>query len=198
MHKSRTYKLTILLAAMALVAVPGAQSALADGGQSDAGGVQAVKSGVVYVKRGDRGRAVRLIQQKLRLTVDGVFGKATERAVKRFQGRKGLTADGVVGPETRKALHLRPFAHSSVHHGGAVKLPAALKRIAKCESGGDPTAVSKDGTYRGKYQFTLATWHHIGGKGDPVDASEATQDRLALRLYRKEGTDPWPTCSQAA
>jgi hypothetical protein len=198
MHKSRTYKLTILLAAMALVALPGAQSALADGGQSDAGGVQAVKSGVVYVKRGDRGKAVKLIQQKLHLTADGVFGKATERAVKRFQSRKGLTADGVVGPETRKALHLRPFAHSSVHHGGTVKLPAALKRIAKCESGGDPTAVSKDGKYRGKYQFTLATWHHIGGKGDPVDASEATQDRLALKLYRSEGTDPWPTCAQSA
>jgi Transglycosylase-like domain/Putative peptidoglycan binding domain len=198
MNKSRTYKLTILLAAMALVAVPGAHSALADGGQSDAGGVQAVKSGVVYVKRGDRGRAVRLIQRKLRLTVDGIFGKATESAVKRFQRRKDLTPDGVVGPETRKALHLRPFAHSSVHHGGTVKLPAALKRIAKCESGGDPTAVSKDGKYRGKYQFTLATWHHIGGKGDPVDASEATQDRLALKLYRSEGTDPWPTCAQAA
>jgi hypothetical protein len=198
MHKSRTSKFTILLAAMALAAGVGGQSALADGGKDGSGGVQAMKSGAVYVKKGDRGKAVKLIQRKLGLTADGVFGPATERAVKRFQSRKGLTADGVVGPVTRKALHLKAFARDSVNHGGGVKLPRALKRIAKCESGGDPTAVSKDGKYRGKYQFTRATWRHIGGKGDPAEASEATQDRLALKLYRKRGTDPWPTCASAA
>jgi hypothetical protein len=69
-----------------------------------------------------------------------------------------------------------------------------LRRIAKCESGGDPTAVSANGRYRGKFQFTRATWRALGGKGDPAEADEATQDRLALKLYRRAGTDPWPTC----
>ncbi len=197
MFKSRTSKFPILLAAVALAAGASSQSAIADGGKDGSGGVQATKSGAVYVKQGDRGKAVKLIQQKLGLTADGVFGNATAKAVKRFQRGKGLTADGVVGPETRKALHLRPFARDSVNHGGGTTVPRALKRIAKCESGGDPTAVSADGKYRGKYQFTRATWRHIGGTGDPAAASEALQDRLALRLYRKSGTAPWPTCSQA-
>ena len=32
-------------------------------------------------------------------------------------------------------------------------IPPQLEAIAACESGGDPTAVSADGTYHGKYQF---------------------------------------------
>lgn len=39
-----------------------------------------------------------------RLTVDGIFGPASERAVKGFQSRSRLTADGIVGPRTWKAL----------------------------------------------------------------------------------------------
>jgi peptidoglycan hydrolase-like protein with peptidoglycan-binding domain len=197
MHKSRTYKFTILLAAMALATGAGAQIALADGGNDASGGIQATESRVVYVKKGDRGKAVRLIQRRLHLVADGVFGKQTQRAVKRFQRRKGLAADGVVGPLTRKALGLRPFARDSVKRTSAVTLPRVLGKIAECESGGDPTAVSRDGAYRGKYQFTRATWRQLGGTGDPADASEAQQDRLALKLYRARGTAPWPTCSQS-
>jgi hypothetical protein len=197
MHKSRTYEFTILLAAMALATGAGAQIALADGGNDGSGGVQAIDSRVVYVKKGDRGKAVRLIQRRLHLVADGAFGKQTQQAVKRFQRRKGLAADGVVGPITRKALGLRPFARDSVKRTSAVKLPRVLRKIAECESGGDPTAVSKDGAYRGKYQFTRATWRQLGGTGDPADASEAQQDRLALKLYRVRGSAPWPTCSQS-
>ena len=38
-----------------------------------------------------------------------------------------------------------------------------LEAIAACESGGDPTAVSADGSYRGKYQFDYGTWASVGG-----------------------------------
>src|SRR5690242_8419944 len=37
-----------------------------------------------------------------------------------------------------------------------------LNAIAACESGGDPTIVSSDGTYRGKYQFDYGTWASMG------------------------------------
>ena len=71
---------------------------------------------------------------------------------------------------------------------------STLEAIASCESGGDPQAVSPGGQYRGKYQFSLSTWHNLGGKGDPADAPEAEQDRIALKLYRRSGTAPWPNC----
>ena len=69
-----------------------------------------------------------------------------------------------------------------------------LNAIAACESGGDPTAVSADGTYRGKYQFDYGTWASVGGSGDPAAAPEAEQDYRAALLYTQAGSSPWPIC----
>jgi peptidoglycan hydrolase-like protein with peptidoglycan-binding domain len=184
------FAVLLVLAALAVAAVP----ALADPGASASGGASA--SSEVIVKRGDRGAAVRSIQQELGITADGVFGEQTERAVKRFQRRHDLVADGIVGPLTRAALGLRPFSSRAVRRtsGPSVNVPAALRRIAQCESGGNPRAVSPGGQYRGKYQFSRETWRALGGSGDPADAPEWLQDRLALKLYRQRGSAPWPNC----
>lgn len=71
---------------------------------------------------------------------------------------------------------------------------STLDAIASCESGGDPTAVSSDGTYRGKYQFDTGTWASMGGSGDPAAAPEAEQDMRAAMLYAQSGSSPWPVC----
>ena len=197
----------LLAAAVLTTAGAGTSTALADEPSAEA----SASSSSETVRKGDRGPAVRRVQRRLGLSADGVFGPQTARAVRRFQRRRGLTADGIVGPITRRALRLRPFGSGSVQHpggrgGGApaggsdegsVRLPRVLRRIAECESGGDPTAVSADGRYRGKFQFSRETWKEYGGRGsDPAKASESHQDRIALRLYRARGTDPWPACSR--
>ncbi|HET6998844.1 MAG TPA: transglycosylase family protein [Solirubrobacterales bacterium] len=69
-----------------------------------------------------------------------------------------------------------------------------LEGIASCESGGDPTIVSADGSYRGKYQFDFGTWESVGGSGDPAAAPEAEQDYRAALLYAQSGSSPWPIC----
>jgi hypothetical protein len=71
-----------------------------------------------------------------------------------------------------------------------------LDAIGACESGGDPTAVSSDGTYRGKYQFDYGTWAGVGGSGDPAAAPEGEQDRRAALLYARAGASPWPVCGR--
>ena len=71
---------------------------------------------------------------------------------------------------------------------------STLDAIASCESGGDPAAVSADGTYRGKYQFDYGTWAAVGGSGDPAAAPEAEQDYRAALLYTQSGSSPWPIC----
>jgi soluble lytic murein transglycosylase-like protein len=76
---------------------------------------------------------------------------------------------------------------------GGVSL-ATLEAIASCESGGDPTAVSSDGAYRGLYQFDYGTWESVGGSGDPAAASVAEQNYRAALLYARSGSSPWPIC----
>ncbi len=63
------------------------------------------------LRYGSRGEDVRLVQQALNqingntaLSVDGIFGSATENAVRRFQSANGLAVDGVVGNATWTAL----------------------------------------------------------------------------------------------
>ena len=76
----------------------------------------------------------------------------------------------------------------------AVSVPPHLEAIAQCESGGDPTAVSADGMYHGKYQFSVATWQAVGGSGLPSQAPEAEQDMRAATLYAQSGPGQWPVC----
>ena len=71
-----------------------------------------------------------------------------------------------------------------------------LESIAQCESGGNPAAISANGSYRGKYQFDYGTWASVGGSGDPAAAPEAEQDMRAAMLYARSGSSPWPVCGR--
>lgn len=68
--------------------------------------------------------------------------------------------------------------------------------LANCESGGNPRAVSSSGSYRGLYQFSLSTWHGVGGVGDPIDASSSEQTHRAQILYSRTGASSWPVCGK--
>jgi peptidoglycan hydrolase-like protein with peptidoglycan-binding domain len=137
------------------------------------------------------GVSVEALQRALGIPADGIYGRQTHRAVRRFQRRHGLAVDGIAGPRTLAALGLIGRAASGRD------VSSVLERIAQCESGGNPTAVSADGRYFGKYQFSRRTWRSVGGQGGPAAASEAEQDRRARILYRRAGTKPWPVCGGA-
>ena len=167
--------------------VLGASLALAGGAMAETTSTSATKARAVAP-----GVDVAAVQRALGIPADGIAGPQTRRSIRRFQRANGLLVDGVVGPQTLAALGL---STSSVKARGSSNSAAVLARIAECESGGDPTIVSPDGRYRGKYQFSRATWRAMGGSGDPAKAPEAEQDRLAAALLAARGTSPWPNCA---
>jgi hypothetical protein len=144
------------------------------------------------------GSSVTALQQALGVSADGIYGPQTRAAVRSFQRRNGLPVDGVAGPATLRALGISASPGQTADTasvGSAGDSSSVLDRIAECESGGDPTAISSGGTYRGKYQFSRATWRGVGGTGDPAEASEAEQDRRAAMLLETQGPSAWPVCA---
>jgi peptidoglycan hydrolase-like protein with peptidoglycan-binding domain len=103
----------------------GGQAALAD---ATNGGGTGTSTGTGHIE--GKGSTVRLLQEALRVSVDGEFGPETESSVRHFQAAHGLTVDGVVGPATWAALgapgerELKPPADALPHQtstaGGSV------------------------------------------------------------------------------
>ena len=58
----------------------------------------------MVLKKGSRGDDVKVLQQFLGLTADGIFGSGTDASVKNWQVTNGLTSDGIVGPKTWDAM----------------------------------------------------------------------------------------------
>src|SRR5699024_10490826 len=154
------------------------------------------------------------VQQALGIPADGIYGPQTRAAILRYQRTHGLLADGIAGPQTLAALGIAAGrtesqalatrastnttgAASATAGAGTSTTSALLARIADCESGGDPTMVSSNGVYRGKYQFAVSTWKAVGGIGDPAAASEAEQDKRAAMLMQVQGPAAWPVCSRS-
>src|SRR5215217_5465509 len=143
--------------AAAVMALGGGAAVAGNGGTTPSQSDESASASSVTLKPGSRGATVKRLQRKLRVQVSGYYGPLTKKAVKRFQKRAGLTPDGVAGPATLAKLGIRVTRQSAQTDGGSnVQVPAVLQRIAQCESGGNPSAVSADGRYRGKYQFDMS------------------------------------------
>lgn len=60
----------------------------------------------MVLKLGSRGNEVKVLQEKLNLKADGIFGPLTEEAVKDFQRSNSLEVDGIAGADTLSKLNL--------------------------------------------------------------------------------------------
>jgi hypothetical protein len=101
------------------------------------------------------------------------------------------TVDKPHAPGTHKRTYDRVFKHNV-----SKKNKKWAKRVARCESGGDPNALGAGGTYRGAFQFSRPTWKTSPRSpgGDPIDYSYKTQAYVAVRLKARSGRAPWPSC----
>jgi uncharacterized protein YabE (DUF348 family) len=96
--------------------------------------------------------------------------------------------------QNRKVVHSRVVRDA---HRKVVRIGTGPNWIglARCESGGNPNAVNPAGFY-GLYQFSLSTWHAVGGRGNPTDYGYWEQTKRAWILYKSSGRSPWPVCGR--
>jgi peptidoglycan hydrolase CwlO-like protein len=146
-------------------------------------------------------RSRRAVLEQAKATLDGLV--AQERRRREAPAAQRERDEAIDAAAQRVEESVRRRAEPDAEPAPAAPAPAdvlgapdqsVLDRIAECESGGNPRAVSASGRYRGKYQFDQGTWEGVGGTGDPAAASEAEQDRRAAILYARSGPAPWPVC----
>ncbi|TCO49124.1 LysM domain-containing protein [Kribbella antiqua] len=121
------------------------------------------------------------------LTLDGVE-KATAP-------RPRTTSKKVETKKVRKTERKVRTSRSEDRPATSVSMSAAWRKVAQCESSGNPRAVNPAGYY-GLFQFDLQTWRSVGGSGNPAKASAAEQLMRAKKLYAQRGASPWPVCGR--
>jgi peptidoglycan hydrolase-like protein with peptidoglycan-binding domain len=159
--------------------------------------------------RGDRGRAVRVLQRALHLRADGIFGRGTAHAVRRFQRRHRLMADGVAGPGTWRAIRRARHARSRAagvrveRRGPDVRL--VQRRLGLTADGvyGPATARAVRG-FQGAHGLVAdgivgpATWAVLGlGGGHPLTFTAGTAAAVH-RAARSRARSPPATGSRAS
>jgi hypothetical protein len=132
-----------------------------------------------------RGGSVRLLQRKLGIGADGVFGPGTASAVKSFQRGHGLTADGIVGPGTWQALGVggrHPVLKRAGLRGGLLAVPRHVMLLRRAVAAGNRIAYKPyiygggHGSFRaagydcsGSVSYVL---HGMGRLSAPLDSGE--------------------------
>jgi hypothetical protein len=96
-----------------------------------------------------------------------------------------ITRKARTSRSSRGGISVRTWANS-----------ATARRVARRESGGNCRAVSRGGTYRGKWQMNSAFWAHYGGRKFASSANRAScaeQDLVAYRGWVDRWWRPWST-----
>jgi Transglycosylase-like domain len=100
-------------------------------------------------------------------------------------------------PTTEEPPPTEPPPAPEPDNGGGLGDPnsyATWDALAECESGGDWHINTGNGYYGG-LQFSLDTWHGVGGTGYPHEHSRETQIAMGQRLYASSGWGAWPACT---
>ncbi len=142
---------------------------------------------------GDRGDAVRILQYFLSVlsafdpyippvTVDGVFGPATQSAVVAFQKINGLTPDGVVGNATWNALYseyrgtvINVFDDNPAFRISLVPAPQETLRIG-----------SRGDTVEALQEYLNALAQNSGGETIPADGVYGARTAQAVRTFQAQ------------
>ena len=132
--------------------------------------------------------AVGRLQSALRLPADSDFGPETEAAIRRLQARHGLTVDGIVGPATWEVLGVHgaetltpPPDALPKHHHHSSDAAATAVNVSDTSGGGEAEAPEASGAPAGDAVERLQSAMHMPVDGEFGPATEAAVQRLQTR-----------------
>ncbi|NJR38661.1 MAG: peptidoglycan-binding protein [Leptolyngbyaceae cyanobacterium CSU_1_4] len=131
------------------------------------------------LRLGDRGDAVRDLQERLNISADGIYGQDTRDAVLLYQAEQGLTRDGIAGEETLRSLGLDPNSRGEVF----LTAPGSVN-----ESPGGPYRVvipgdDQDKLARARQVIGDASISSDSRSGDYIDAGDMPPARMQTRWF---------------
>jgi peptidoglycan hydrolase-like protein with peptidoglycan-binding domain len=133
--------------------------------------------------------AVGRLQSALRLPTDSNFGPETEAAIRRLQARHGLTVDGIVGPATWEALGVHgaetltppPDALPKPHHHHEASAAVAAVDVSDTASRGEAEAPASSEAPAGDAVERLQSALKMPVDGEFGPETEAAVQRLQTR-----------------
>lgn len=145
------------------------------------------------LRRGLTGEPVRILQEKLGVAADGIFGPATEAALIEYQTQNGLSPDGIAGPDTFTAmgLHELVLLHRPIRGEMVRKLQLGL--------GIDADGIFGPGTEAAVKRFQADNGLEPDGMAGPqtlalVPGFEVAQETIEMSLV----SEATPTVDESA
>jgi peptidoglycan hydrolase-like protein with peptidoglycan-binding domain len=133
-----------------------------------------------------------MLQKRLGVPADGIFGKGTERALRALQEERGLVVDGVAGPDTFVAMGLFDLVLLKRGSKGA-----AVTRLQQALS------IDADGTFGPDTEQAVAAFQKQNALEADGIAGPATNAELKLfgvsatRALSKTGAKLWDDLGEA-
>lgn len=148
---------------------------------------------MALLRRGLVGEPVRILQEKLGVEADGIFGTNTDAALRQFQTDNGLSADGIAGPDTFTAMGLDELV--------LLERPIRGNLVRKLQEGLgiDADGIFGAGTEAAVKRFQEEKGLEVTGKAGPetlhfVPGFEVPQEKVEAALV----TESTPTVDPGA
>lgn len=141
---------------------------------------------MALLKRGLRGAPVVILQEKLGLEADGIFGGGTDKALRDYQSSNGLAVDGIAGPETFMHMGLYELVLLQVGSRGP-----SVKRLQEALGTGADGIFGK-GTEKALMDFQTANGLEADGMAGPstlakMDLFEEMTPEVVEKTVLKSG-----------
>jgi cell wall-associated NlpC family hydrolase len=138
---------------------------------------------------GSHGKAVRAVQQRLGLPVDGIYGEATARAVRRFQRRHDLNVTGRVGAATRRAMGFGTTPSRTSPTTGGAQSPDESTTMADAARSALGSTYREGGTGPDEFDASGLVYWAAAAAGIDLPRSTFTQYQAGTAVARDDVTE---------